>query len=269
VTAVAPLGIPATPWLDLAFEASQIRVDVPDLPELRRVAQRTWIGRMVNEHASGRVFDQLAEQLAIAGAGASRVKACREFAAEERHHGALCAAVACALGAEPRAVARASGLLPTHADAASQVEATLRNLLSISCMSETIAVTIITAEREQMPEGDAKRVLSKILADEIGHARFGWGFAAEAVPTLDDAAKARTSRYLEVAFAHVEQHELAHLPDTGAPPEGAEAVGVCSGREARALFYDTIEEVVVPRLEAMGLAAGRAWQRRRRAPAMA
>jgi hypothetical protein len=132
-------------------------------------------------------------------------------------------------------------------------------------MSETVAVTIITAERERMPDGDVKRVLSRILADEIGHARFGWSWLAEVAPTLDAAARARLGRYLEVAFAHVEAHELAHLPDTGAPPPGAEAVGVCSGREARELFYDTIEAVVVPQLDACGLPAARAWKERRRA----
>jgi len=265
MSAAEPLEIPATPWLDLVDAAAEIHVDVPDLPELRRVAQRTWIGRMVNEHASGRVFDQLADQIEVAGTDRERVAQCREFAAEERRHGALCAAVARALGAEPRAARRVEGDLPKHADAISPLEAAMRNVLSISCLSETVAVTIITAEREQMPDGDVKRILSQILADEIGHARFGWGWVGEALPTLGATEKAALSRYLSIAFAHVEAHELTHLPDTGAPPPGAEAVGVCSGREARSLFYETIEEVVVPRLSAFGLDAHRAWIERPRA----
>jgi hypothetical protein len=248
--------------VDLTREAAAIHVDVPDVPALRRVAQRTWLGRMVNEHASGRVFDALAEQLRDAGAGEARVRTCAEFGEEERRHGVLCAAVAHALGADVRAPARVEHDLPRHEDAGSPVEAALRNVLSVSCLSETVAVAIISAEREEMPDGDVRRVLSRILADEIGHARFGWSFLAEVAPDLDERARRRLSRYLAVAFAHVEAHELTHLPDTGAPPAGAEALGVCSGREARGIFYETIEDIVIPRLEAHGLAAGRAWRER-------
>jgi hypothetical protein len=250
--------------LDLTREAAALRVDVPDLPHLRLAAQRTWIGRMVNEHASGRVFDALAGQLERAGAGAARVTACRGFAEEERTHGVLCAAVAQALGAEARSAARVEGELPAHDDAASPLEAALRNVLSVSCLSETIAVSIITAEREQMPDGPVRRILSRILADEIGHARFGWTWLAEVAADLDAPTRGRLARYLEVAFAHVEAHELAHLPDTGAPPSDAALVGVCSGREARSIFYETIADAVVPRLEQHGIAADRAWRRRPR-----
>ena len=46
----------------------------------------------------------------------------------------------------------------------------------------------------------------------------------------------------------------------GPPPsEAAEAVGVCGGDLSRALFFDTVAEVIVPRLEALGLAATAAW----------
>lgn len=265
MTAVGPLKLPveATPVLDLSREAAAIRIDVPDLPHLRHAAMRTWIGRMVNEHASGRVFDQLADGLVRAGAGAGRAAECRGFAAEERRHGVLCAAVAQALGARPRAIARVASDLPRHLDAGSEVEALTRNLLSVSCLSETVAVAIISAEREEMPDNDVRRVLSWILADEIGHARFGWGLVAEILPTLGADAKERLAAYLAVAFAHVEAHELAHLPNTGAPPPGAEAIGVCSGREARETFYATVDEVIIPRLEEHGLAARRAWNGRR------
>jgi hypothetical protein len=37
---------------------------------------------------------------------------------------------------------------------------------------------------------------------------------------------------------------------------------LCSGADARTLFYDTITEVIVPRLEELGLRAGDASARR-------
>ena len=55
------------------------------------------------------------------------------------------------------------------------------------------------------------------------------------------------------------EHELAHLPEASEPPlEGAE-LGLCSGSDARRLFLDTVEHVIVPALEHHGLPARRAW----------
>jgi hypothetical protein len=46
-------------------------------------------------------------------------------------------------------------------------------------------------------------------------------------------------------------------------PEGA-ALGLCDGRSARRLFYDTVEQVIVPALEALGLDAATSWAQRTR-----
>jgi hypothetical protein len=46
---------------------------------------------------------------------------------------------------------------------------------------------------------------------------------------------------------------------------GGNELGLCSGSEARALFYDTVLRVIVPGLEALGLDASEAWSRRYRA----
>ena len=231
--------------------------------ELTPAAIATWRGRMINEHGSARVFDAVADQLARAGFDADTVATCRGFADEERTHGALCGAVVEALGGEARAPALARRELPEHEDAGSPLEAALRNVLSVSCLSETVAVALIGAEREEMPDGPLRALLTRIWSDEIGHARFGWTVATAHVPALDDAARERLGRYLAVAFGHLEAHELAHLPATAATPEGSAALGLCSGAEARELFYATVDEVIVPGLERLGLAARAAWQARR------
>jgi len=82
------------------------------------------------------------------------------------------------------------------------------------------------------------------------------------VPALSPAAKRRLSLYLRVAFAHLERHELAHLPADRCPPREGVALGLCSGAAARELFYSTVETVIIPQLEAAGLEAARAWKTR-------
>jgi hypothetical protein len=231
---------------------------------LRAPAIATWRGRMVNEHGSARVFEALAAQMEQAGFDAETVAACRGFADEERRHGVLCGAVVEALGGEARAPALARPPFPRHEDAGDALEAVLRNVISVSCLSETVAVALIGAEREEMPDGPLRELLTSIWSDEVGHARFGWGVVVEHAPRLGEAARARLGEYLAVAFAHLEAHELAHLPEAAGAPAGGAALGLCSGSEARALFYATVDEVVVPGLERAGLPARAAWERRGR-----
>jgi hypothetical protein len=248
--------------LDLVQEARSRRPTVAQIPpSLRRAAQATWRGRMINEHGSAVVFDGLARQLAAAGAAEELVLACTRFAEEERTHGVLCGAIVEAFGGEARAETPEAPAFPLHAEVDPR-EAITRNVLSICCLAETIAVSIITAERLEMPEGELRAVLSRILADEVGHARFGWRWLADVAPALADDARARLGRYLRLCFASLERHELDHLPASAAFPPEAAAYGLCNGADARALFYDTVREVIVPQLEAHGLPAGAAWEAR-------
>lgn len=249
------------PTLDLRDPARALLPEVPsDLPHLREAAIATWRGRMMNEHSSARVFEGLARQLAAAGLD-DVVEEVRGFADEERRHGVLCGAVIEALGGQALAEVADGEEYPEHEDAGSALEAALRNILSICCLSETVAVALIGAERMEMPDGELRELLSRIWADEIGHCRFGWRTLARIAPMLDRETKEHLGDYLEVAFDHLVEHETSHLPLSSQPPPEGVALGLCSGPDARRLFFDTVERVIVPGLEAHGLPARRAWSR--------
>ena len=245
--------------LDLRDPARALSPVVPNLPHLRESAIATWRGRMINEHSSARVFEGLAEQFAKAGI-LDVVEEVRGFAAEERRHGILCGAVVEALGGEALAEIPEGEEYPAHEDALTPLEAALRNMLSICCLSETVAVSLIGAERIEMPEGELRDLLTRIYADEVGHSRFGWRTLGRLAPMLDAGTKERLGDYLVVAFESLVEHELAHLPLSSNPPAEGVVYGLCSGPDARVLFLDTIEEVIVPGLEAHGIPAKRAWK---------
>lgn len=223
----------------------------------------TWRGRMINEYTSSTVFAGLAEQLAALGLP-DDAAACREFSTEEREHGVACGSVLAAAGGEAMFTMAEPRRLPVHADTTPRA-AVIRNIISICCMSETVAVSLIGAERMEMPEGPLHTLLTKIWSDEIGHARFGWTFLARELPNLTDEERAAVDRYLPVAFAALEEHELGHIPAaTSWPPEAA-AYGLCDGGDARTLFFETVTDVIVPQLAALGLRAEHAWNGRRSA----
>lgn len=248
--------------LDLTVEA-RARVPWIESPgELTPAVIATWRGRMINEHGSSYVFEQLAVQLAAIGLS-DEADEVERFAAEEREHGALCGAVVDAAGGEARATALPIRELPAHPDTTPRAAA-LRNILSICCMSETIAVSLIGAERLEMPPGPLRELLTKIWSDEVGHARFGWRLLARIWPELTADEIDALARYLPCAFGALEDHELTNIPLNEWPDAGT-AYGLCGGADARTLFFETVDEVIVPQLAALGLPAAQAWDHRRTA----
>ena len=76
---------------------------------------------------------------------------------KKKRYGILCGAVVEAFGGMPAQLYKVYLFL--HEDA-SPLEGILRNLLSI-CLSETVAVALIAAEREDMPDGTLKDLLTE------------------------------------------------------------------------------------------------------------
>jgi hypothetical protein len=250
-------------WLDLRQEAAELAYRLDDLPDLDEdelaAAQATWRGRMVNEHVSSRVFAALIPQMMRANVRPARQAEVAAMIGEELRHARSCAGVLAALGGEARATLPKLDDVPSHEDAA-PVEAVLRNVMSICCLSETVAVSLISAEYFELEGSQIGDVLKHILADEVRHARFGWELLTELLPTIDEDTRARLNAYLEVALRHLHDHELAHLPACSQMSDNVARAGVCDGAEARKLFFETVENVIVPGLEERGLAGRRAWR---------
>lgn len=244
--------------LDLRREAEDHRVDLGDVAPLhpieRALVESTWRGRMVNEHASARVFAGLVPQLMAAGLGDARIQAVATMVSDELRHARQCAGALLSIGGDPQGELPPLAAVPDHPDARDPLEVVLRNVLSICCLSETVAVALIEAERRALGDSPLAEVLRRILADEVQHARFGWTLLGEV--ELDDDLRARLSDYLCVALDHLEAHELAHLSPVPAP-EAAAALGACDGAAARRLFHETVETVILPQLAAHGLVPAR------------
>ncbi len=248
--------------LDLRRAAAHRKLELPDLPalseEARAMAIRTWRGRMVNEHISAQVWGALVGQLMRAAIPPELLADVASAVSDELRHAELCAAVVECLGGV--AVARLPELeaVADHRDVGA-LEGALRNVISVGCMSETVAVSVIRAEQAELDGSALGEVLSSILADEVSHARLGWKILGICAPVLDNSARERLSAYLVDALAHQVQHEVPKLPVLGAVDPEAAAAGVCDGGFARQVFVDTIEQVIVPGLENAGLAARTAW----------
>jgi hypothetical protein len=215
---------------------------------------------MVSEHASARVFAALLSQGMGAGLSHAQLKRIASFAQQELEHGVLCARVVAALGGDPCGTADISLTrpVPLHSDA-SPLEALLRNVMSISCLHETIAVALVGAEREQVAPAAIHRIFTTILSDEIKHAQFGWLLLEELRPRLDDATRERLGAYLVDAFEHL----VGHFGSLASAPEVTDAdltLGASDGRSNWELVLETVDRVIVPGLERHGIPARAAFR---------
>lgn len=237
-------------------------------PTVREAAVQTWRDRMVNEHRSAAVFAALVPQLIEASSTIDVQTVALRAATDEIYHATLCGDVVRAFGGEPEATAEPTLMrMPCH-DGLSALERAVRNVAFVGCLSETVAVALISEERELADEPLVRATLDRILPDEVAHARLGWLYLTHNLPRLDAGAPARMAAYLRVAFAYLERREVDLLPLTppAIPAElraQREAVGLCEGEDARSLFYKTVTEVIVPRFEALGIDASDAWKHRR------
>jgi len=238
-------------------------------PRAVELARRTWLERMVHEHHSAAVFSRLLPQLMAAEAPLEYKSSVLRMSMDELRHAGLCGAVVELLGGEAEVETDLETRpLPHHAGCA-PLEIALRNVMFVGCMSETIALALLTEERELTTEPPIHAVVDQLAADEVLHARLGWSYLAEVWPGLDDDARRRTDAYLPVAFGYLEERMYGAMPlAPSSPPDDVlahmHALGCLDSAQGRELFEQTVREVVVPRLAEHGLDASAAWRNRRR-----
>ncbi|MFT6396106.1 MAG: hypothetical protein ACJAYU_000849 [Bradymonadia bacterium] len=235
-------------------------------PQAMEIAAKNWRLRMAHEHRSAQTFTNLLPHLVTAGASMEFKTVVVRSALDELRHATLCGQVVSLLGHDPTIDVVLTPEKPTFHPDVSPVEAAIRNLGFVGCISETVAVGMLTEERDKAKEPFVKRVLTQLLADETLHARVGWAYLREEWPSLDAAARERTTAYLARALGYYEQCVIeATLPGVFSDEVMADAIalGFSEPRNALELAYQAIDAVVVPELEKIGVPVGALWNARK------
>lgn len=250
---------------------------VPEIPEDARLegsydpravamAVANWRSRMRQEHNSAAVFAGMLPQMIAAGCTVD-LKACAlRCGIDELRHAALCGQVVRLLGADPSVESSLEVAPLADHPGVPWSEKVLRNLLFVGCLSETVAVAVLTDERTHTREPAIARVLKQLAGDETLHARIGWIYLREAFPALDAEARARTNEYLAVALGYYERCILSSAQLVTFEPDvlaQARALGFAYGLECREIVYATLQDVVIPQLNDVGFDATGAWARRK------
>jgi hypothetical protein len=229
-------------------------------------AQRMWRGFAISEYESTSVFAQLAVQTMEAAAPVDVTSTVLRMAQDELRHAELCLDVAVALDPHdpPPAVPATFAALSRHPGRPAE-ERALRNVIYGCCMSETVNAARFVQSLDTATDPFVRETVRRLLADEAQHAQFGFLYLELWRAWLDQHADARAeiSQFLRRAFAVLEQNLAAPSADFAAPDSDEIALGVPTADSLHATFYVTVEEAIVPALDAYGLDATAAWRERR------
>lgn len=250
-------GLARTDTLVKEFDASAYD------PRAVATARDAWTFRMGAEHRSTAVFGALALQLIEANAPLDAKVVMLRMAQDELRHTETCGTVVRALGGDGSCMVDVSvEPLATHRGC-SLPERALRNVLYTTCLSEMVAVARLVDEVEHTRDPYLRDASRRLLADEVLHGQFGFHYLEASRPWLDEV-KPSIERYLQHAFAILEGELARDDMHSRALSEDELALGIQPLERGREIFYQTIEQAVVPGIGRFGIDAEHAWRRRKR-----
>ena len=118
-------------------------------------------------------------------------------------------------------------------------------------------------------DATAAAVARQILRDEHLHAIFGWETLGLLLPQIGEAGRAALEQRMTKAFGGVEATTACGITIEQVAGRSIEIaridapnLGTLSDEQYAMIFFATMESEVLPKLQALGLDAMGAWQRR-------
>jgi hypothetical protein len=178
---------------------------------------------------------------------------------DEVHHSQISAEMAAKYrGDAPRWADPAPNNVPPFLPSQGAMHATLY-VISMCCINETIACSVLEAARAQAKSPLAKAASSTILSDEVDHARAGWAHLAS--PWVTPEMRKELPGWL--TRLHTAQLRNLVENDWPMPAENCPEHGMLSRRKARDVVYATLVDVMFPGFQRAGIDTSQAeeWAR--------
>jgi hypothetical protein len=240
---VAALSEGDASWCGARSEAPR---DLPDA--VRASLSGAWARRGQFEHASVASFARVTLELLGAGAPPGLVDACQRAALDEIAHARLCFALAARYGggAVSPGPLPLGEKLPLRASLADIAEAAALE----GCIGETVAAAIAHEELLRATDGEARRALATIFADESRHAELAWRTVAWALRAGGEPVRERLAALFARALSTTAP---AHASEAADPLLAAH--GVLDRATVAELQARTLRDVVAPCAAALLAAA--------------
>jgi hypothetical protein len=249
------------PWAEL-------RLDGLSEPALA-AARATWGARASGEYQTMALFGRLATNAAAAGLPLDLTVTLTRLMQDEARHAELCAELCERMGG-PGTIA----IVPD--DPALRDSAVSPHLyfayyaVGMFCIGESCSAANMRATVGPETDPCVAAVYETLLSDEVLHQLFGWALAERLVPQLSSderdwlgASLTRPFRTFERAHALFEDAPVP-AEDGGSP--ALRRMGLLPAETSARAFYAVVNDVVLPRLDALGVPAYEAWELRNEAP---
>jgi hypothetical protein len=225
--------------------------------------------RAAEEHRSALIFRALASAARAAGIPSPWPAEFARAAHDELRHVRLCAAAGEKLGA-PAPIYDARPVRDRLASLPDPMLRVAALLLVEVAIGETISMSLFRAGRRSAAEPLTRALLTAVVADEVRHQQLGWSGMAAIRPMVASSLLEALEREASWALAAFERQNVApslrRLQDREFFDPAHAALGVLAPEARVEAFYSAVENLVLPRLDALGLDGSRAWTRRHRAP---
>jgi hypothetical protein len=225
-------------------------------------ATAAWPLRAAEELRSALIYRALAHASAVALPAFTE-----RFAAvtrDELRHARLCTVVGAQLGA----AAPRHDTAPVR-DRLARVPDPVARAISLAvgevAIGETISLTMFRESRRLATEPLSPAAIESITADEARHQQLGWdALAALAALGRSEDMQAEAVLALRAAEQHIAVPALRFLEAGRTFDPAWAALGVILPERRVEAFYTGVEQLVVPRLDRLGLDGARAWAERYR-----
>jgi hypothetical protein len=231
-----------------------VNAPAPDL--LREVLAGAWGSRYAIETEASLRFGALAQRLQAIGAPAALVDLAARASSDETRHAAHCERIFHGHGGETlQAVDRVIEYAPRNLP---PTERLTYEMVAQCCVAETQSMTTLVTLLEAVETPDLRTVLHELARDEVNHSRLGWAYLAWARPHFDFG-------FLEALLPGMISGSAGpDLFTVGSPASNDPALlaqGVVPRSMRQRLYLETMETVVLPGFDTLGVATGlaRVW----------
>jgi hypothetical protein len=219
---------------------------------LRERVGRQWASRAQSELRVAGVFAVVSHDLLERGADPAILHIAARAVSDEVRHARLCRALAERyLGRSVPWPSPGRSPMPGLTRAPDELRATLHTV-AMGCVNETIASAWLEESLRLATAPAARTVIRELIADDIHHARLGWGHLGSSFVSKETRSTlgAWLPQLLEYAAKPWTRSSEVSIP------EGLPSHGIPSEETTREVLRTTLSSVVLPGFESLGVPVG-------------
>jgi hypothetical protein len=225
---------------------------------VRQIAGEAWAFRARVEREAANRFRRLSATIPAFDPDSPVCGLLWRAAEDEDRHAELCAGLSTSYGCPAAGNAADVPIAPRGFGAR---DAILYEMVAACCITETESVATLATLLGERAEPRVRAVLREIARDEVVHGRMGWAHLSREAAVRDVSF---LSACIPTMLSGTVDEGLFSAGETG--PDELLRHGVLPPARKREIFVRTLEEVVLPGLERLGVspAPARAWLAARR-----